>query len=38
MIGGLATSFIAELLLYPVLFYIAKCVALRKHFQSNSNL
>ncbi len=24
MIGGLATSFIAELLLYPVLFYIAK--------------
>ncbi|MBL1219115.1 MAG: efflux RND transporter permease subunit [Planctomycetes bacterium] len=29
MIGGLATSFIAELLLYPVLFFIAKRFALR---------
>ncbi len=28
MIGGLATSFIAELLLYPVIFYLAKRVTL----------
>ena len=28
MIGGLATSFVAELLLYPVIFYLAKRVAL----------
>jgi Cu(I)/Ag(I) efflux system membrane protein CusA/SilA len=32
MIGGLATSFIAELLLYPVLFYIAKSVVLHRQF------
>jgi Cu(I)/Ag(I) efflux system membrane protein CusA/SilA len=30
MIGGLATSFIAELLLYPVLFYIAKSAVMRR--------
>jgi len=30
MIGGLATSFLAELLLYPVIFYLAKRVTLRK--------
>jgi Cu(I)/Ag(I) efflux system membrane protein CusA/SilA len=28
MIGGLATSFIMELLLYPVIFYTAKQFAL----------
>ncbi|MFW6032202.1 MAG: efflux RND transporter permease subunit, partial [Phycisphaeraceae bacterium] len=33
MIGGLATAFILELLLYPVLFYIAKHVALRGRFR-----
>ncbi len=32
MIGGLASSFVAELLLYPVLFYVAKSIALRRHF------
>ena len=31
MIGGLATSFAAELLLYPVLFFIIKHAALRSH-------
>ncbi|MBI1337749.1 MAG: AcrB/AcrD/AcrF family protein [Phycisphaera sp.] len=30
MIGGLATSFIAELLLYPVLFYFAKTLAMKR--------
>jgi Cu(I)/Ag(I) efflux system membrane protein CusA/SilA len=30
MIGGLATSFVMELLVYPVLFYEAKRVALRR--------
>ncbi len=29
MIGGLATSFVMELLVYPVIFYQAKRVALR---------
>ncbi len=29
MIGGLGTSFIMELLLYPILFYLAKRVSLR---------
>ena len=28
MIGGLATSFIMELLIYPVIFYSAKRIAL----------
>jgi Cu(I)/Ag(I) efflux system membrane protein CusA/SilA len=32
MIGGLTTSFIMELLIYPVLFYTAKRVALRGEF------
>ncbi len=30
MIGGLASSFIMELLLYPVLFYTARAMALRR--------
>jgi Cu(I)/Ag(I) efflux system membrane protein CusA/SilA len=33
MLGGLATSFIMELLIYPVLFYSAKLIALRKTFR-----
>ena len=37
MIGGLATSFIVELLLYPVLFYLAKNAALRKRFQQDAH-
>jgi Cu(I)/Ag(I) efflux system membrane protein CusA/SilA len=32
MIGGLATAFVLELLLYPVLFFIAKNFALKKRF------
>jgi Cu(I)/Ag(I) efflux system membrane protein CusA/SilA len=32
MIGGLTTSFIMELLIYPVLFYTAKRIALRGEF------
>lgn len=35
MIGGLATSFIAELLLYPVLFYLAKSVVLRRKLNND---
>jgi len=30
LIGGLAVSFIMELLLYPIIFYIAKRMALRR--------
>ncbi len=33
MIGGLATAFILELLIYPVLFYLAKRIAMRKAFR-----
>ena len=33
MLGGLATSFVMELLLYPVLFFTAKSIALRHTFQ-----
>ncbi|GIW76103.1 MAG: cation efflux system protein CusA [Phycisphaerae bacterium] len=36
MIGGLATSFLAELLLYPVLFYIAKSIALQRRFKERT--
>lgn len=36
MIGGLATAFILELLLYPVLFYIAKGMALQHRFKEHS--
>jgi len=35
MIGGLATAFVLDLLLYPVLFYVAKSIALRKRFHEN---
>jgi Cu(I)/Ag(I) efflux system membrane protein CusA/SilA len=31
MIGGLASSFVLELLVYPVLFYTAKSIGLPKH-------
>ena len=31
MIGGLPTSFVAELLLYPVLFYSAKRIARKRN-------
>jgi Cu(I)/Ag(I) efflux system membrane protein CusA/SilA len=33
MIGGLATSFLLELLIYPVIFYIAKQVAMWREFR-----
>jgi Cu(I)/Ag(I) efflux system membrane protein CusA/SilA len=33
MIGGLVTSFIMELLIYPVIFYTAKRLALRREFR-----
>jgi Cu(I)/Ag(I) efflux system membrane protein CusA/SilA len=36
MIGGLATTFILTLLLYPVLFYIAKSFALQKRFREQA--
>ena len=35
MLGGLATSFIMELLIYPVLFYSAKLIALRRTFKAH---
>ncbi|MEE9404026.1 MAG: efflux RND transporter permease subunit [Algisphaera sp.] len=35
MIGGLATSFIAELLLYPVIFYSMKHMSLRHQFHAS---
>jgi copper/silver efflux system protein len=31
MIGGLATSFVMELLVYPVIFYQAKRIGLRRN-------
>lgn len=34
MIGGVTTSFILELLIYPVLFFFAKRVAMRKAFHN----
>ena len=36
MIGGLTTSFLLELLIYPVLFYLAKRIAMRKAFRLNA--
>ena len=36
MIGGLATSFVMELLLYPVIFYVAKRVALHGQLRRES--
>jgi len=38
MIGGLATAFALELLIYPVLYYIAKRFALRRAFRENVSL
>jgi len=39
MIGGLATSFIMELLVYPVIFFQAKRIALhRERRQASSHL
>ncbi|MCC6907873.1 MAG: efflux RND transporter permease subunit [Phycisphaerales bacterium] len=35
MIGGLATSFLLELLIYPPLFYLAKRIALHRQFHEN---
>jgi Cu(I)/Ag(I) efflux system membrane protein CusA/SilA len=37
MIGGLATTFILTLLLYPVLFYIAKSATLRGRSRAMAN-
>jgi len=37
MIGGLATTFLLTLLLYPVLFYIAKAAALRQRFRADTD-
>ena len=37
MIGGLATSFLLELLIYPPLFYLVKRVALHKQFHSTTD-
>lgn len=34
MLGGLFTSFLMELLVYPVLFHTAKAIQLRKRFRS----
>jgi len=36
MIGGLTTSFIMELLIYPVIYYTAKRIALRRQFTRNA--
>jgi hypothetical protein len=33
MIGGLASSFLLELLIYPPLFYIAKRIAMFREFR-----
>jgi Cu(I)/Ag(I) efflux system membrane protein CusA/SilA len=38
MIGGLATSFLLELLIYPVIFYIAKQVAMWREFRHHEAL
>ena len=35
MIGGVTTSFVLELLIYPVLFFYAKKAAMRKVFRAN---
>lgn len=37
MVGGLVTSFLAELLLYPVLFYLAKRVTLGRTARSQAS-
>jgi Cu(I)/Ag(I) efflux system membrane protein CusA/SilA len=38
MIGGLITSFIMELLIYPVIFYTAKRIAVIREFRSRETL
>jgi Cu(I)/Ag(I) efflux system membrane protein CusA/SilA len=38
MIGGLFTSYIMELLIYPVIFYTAKGIALRKTWRTQNAL
>ena len=37
MIGGLATAFVLELLLYPVVFYMVKRIALMREFRRTPN-
>ncbi len=37
MIGGVFTSFILELLIYPVLFYMAKRITLHKTFKASAH-
>jgi Cu(I)/Ag(I) efflux system membrane protein CusA/SilA len=37
MIGGLTTSFIMELLIYPVIFYTAKRISLFRQFHHNAS-
>jgi hypothetical protein len=34
MLGGLFTSFLMELLIYPIIFYIAKTITLHREHQS----
>jgi Cu(I)/Ag(I) efflux system membrane protein CusA/SilA len=34
MLGGLFTSFLMELLIYPVIFYVAKGITLRRASRS----
>ncbi|MBM4107977.1 MAG: efflux RND transporter permease subunit [Phycisphaerae bacterium] len=36
MIGGLASSFVLELLIYPILFYVAKKTAMRREFRAHA--
>ncbi|MEO8268484.1 MAG: efflux RND transporter permease subunit, partial [Aureliella sp.] len=38
MIGGLATSFLMELLIYPIIFFIAKHIAMRHVFEHSEEL
>ena len=36
MIGGLATSFVMELLIYPVIFFVAKRFAMRSEWRATA--
>jgi Cu(I)/Ag(I) efflux system membrane protein CusA/SilA len=36
MIGGLATSFVMELLIYPIIFYVAKNILLWRGFHEGA--
>ena len=38
MIGGLTTSFALELLIYPILFYVAKRIALAREWRAGMAL